>query len=79
MAAKVKHARGTRSALDALRASSSLEVGMIYIITDEAGRIALATAANAYTTYVQGDTRVTVGNTAPSSPSVGDIWVDTTV
>lgn len=79
MATTVQHIRGTRAALNALRTAGSLLPGMIYVITDEAGRIAMATAANAYTTYVQGDTRVTVGNTAPSSPSVGDIWVDTTV
>lgn len=79
MATEVKHKRGTRAALNALRTASGLTVGQIYVITDEAGRLAIATAVNAYTTYVQGDTRVTVASSAPSSPSVGDIWVDTTV
>lgn len=74
----VQHKRGTRSALNALRTAGTLMVGQIYVITDEAGRIAIATATNAYTTYVQGDTRVTVASSAPSSPAVGDIWVDTT-
>lgn len=27
--------------------------------------------------YVQGTVRITVGTTAPSSPAVGDIWIDT--
>ncbi len=26
---------------------------------------------------VQGTTKITVGTTAPSSPNVGDLWVDT--
>lgn len=73
----VQHKRGTRAALNALAAANGLLVGQIYLISDEAGRIAVATATNAYTTYVQGSTRIAVGTTAPASPSVGDLWVDT--
>lgn len=35
------------------------------------------TPAEADAAYVRGTVRITVGTTAPSSPAVGDIWVDT--
>lgn len=72
----IQHKRGTRAALNALRSSNGLLTGQIYVITDEAGRLAVATANNEYQTFVEGDTKVTVGTSAPGSPAVGDVWVD---
>ncbi len=43
----LRHPRGTRAALNTLAAASGLQVGQIYLITDES-RIAIATAINAY-------------------------------
>lgn len=48
----IQHKRGTRSALNSLAGASGLLTGQIYIITDEPGRIAVATANNAYTDFM---------------------------
>ncbi len=72
----VQHKRGTRAALDALAGSNELLAGQIYLITDE-NRLAVALTASTYETYVKGSTMVTVGTAAPTSPAVGDVWVDT--
>lgn len=74
--ADVQHKRGTRANLNTLAGSSGLKVGQLYVITDEGGRIAVATSTSAYETFVRGSTKVTVGTSAPSSPATGDIWVD---
>lgn len=68
----IQHKRGTRAALDALVSSSQLLTGQIYFITDEK-RLAVATGVNSYVLH----TPVHVGTIAPSSPSTGDLWVDT--
>ncbi len=47
-----KQPRGTRSALNALVASSGLITGQIYLLTDE-NRIAIATSANTYETFAK--------------------------
>lgn len=73
----VQHKRGTRAALNALAGSSGLLAGQIYVLTDEGGRIAVATAPDAYETFTRGSTKITVGTTAPASPAVGDVWIDT--
>lgn len=73
----IQHKRGTRLALDTLASGSGLLTGQVYVITDEFGRIAVATSTSTYDTFVLGSTRVTVGTTAPSSPTIGDVWVDT--
>lgn len=49
----IQHKRGSRAALDALAASNGLLVGQVYSITDEDGRIAIATAVNAYTAFAK--------------------------
>lgn len=48
----VQHKRGTRAALDALASANGLLIGQVYLINDE-DRIAIATAVNAYSTYVK--------------------------
>ena len=52
MAVFYKLPSGTRASLDGLAASDSLTPGQCYHITDE-GNLALASAVDAYTTFVQ--------------------------
>ena len=74
--ANIQHKRGTRANLDALAGSSGLLSGQVYLITDES-RIAIATSTSAYETFVKGGVKITVGTTSPSTPAIGDIWIDT--
>lgn len=48
----VQHARGLRSALDALASGNALLPGQIYLLTDE-GRIAVALSAGTYETFAK--------------------------
>lgn len=55
MASTVKHKRGTRSALNALRDAGMLVPWQIYSLTDEDGKLCIATAAGAYTAFARDD------------------------
>ena len=48
MAVGYKHPRGTKANLDSLAGSNGLAVGQVYVVTDQGGRLAFATATNAY-------------------------------
>ena len=47
----VAHKRGTRAALNALAAADGLVPWQIYVLSDEQGRIAMATSVDAYQTF----------------------------
>lgn len=47
----VAHKRGTRAALNALAAANSLVPWQIYALSDEQGRIAMATSDSTYQTF----------------------------
>ena len=80
----VRIKRGTRAQLTAAAGSNGLKQGELYHVTDE-GRIDLGTgvgASTAMATKAEVDAKqpalgfsITVSTTAPSSPSVGDIWI----
>lgn len=50
--ATVRHARGTRTALNALAANSQLVPWQLYVLSDE-NRVAIATSASAYQTFAK--------------------------
>lgn len=47
----VRHKRGTRAALVALAGANGLKPGQLYVLTDETGRIAIATSTSAFSTF----------------------------
>lgn len=73
----------TRDGLNALSSANGLAIGRVYLITDES-RLAIATSQSSYETFVKEtevgniiSKNITVGTSAPSSPQIGDLWVDT--
>lgn len=78
MAVGYKLPRGTRAALDAKALAGTIVVGQPYLITDE-GRIALGLTTGTYEVYAKESevVPISVGTSAPASPSTGDLWVDT--
>lgn len=75
--ADIQHKRGLASAFVALAAAEGLKVGQIYILTDTK-QIAIAVTTSTYDLYTRGGEQgVTVSDTEPSSPYVGQLWVDT--
>lgn len=56
MSAFYLHPRGTKAALDTLAAANGLKANQIYYLTD-VGKLALATAVNAYVTFTKDGTR----------------------
>lgn len=47
----VRHKRGTRAALVALAGADGLKPGQLYVLTDETGRIAIATSTSTFSTF----------------------------
>ena len=74
----IQHKRGTRAALNALATANGLLPGQIYVLTDEA-RIAVATSANTYQTFLKegeaGSTLNTLDLTSesPSAPPANTV------
>ena len=50
--ATVRHARGTRAALNALASSNKLVPWQLYVLTDES-RVAIATSTSTYQTFLK--------------------------
>ena len=50
--ATVRHARGTRTALDALASNNQLVPWQLYVISDES-RVAVATSTSTYQTFAK--------------------------
>lgn len=65
--------RGTKAALDTLAGASGLKVGQQYYLTDRE-QVVIADTTSSYIM----EPKITVASVAPSSPQVGDIWIDTT-
>ena len=68
----------TQAALDSAASGSSLVDGGFYLTTDTE-TLVVATSVSTYRVLVDGvgTSRITVSDTAPSSPRPGDIWIDT--
>lgn len=81
----IKFLRATRANLLAQATANGLQEGEPYLVTDES-RLAVGTGVGTFVDFakksevdgkVNGTITITVGPTAPSSPAVGDLWVDT--
>lgn len=74
--AEIRVKRGTKAQVEAAKAASELAQGEPYLITDE-GKLAVGTAVNDYKPVAMGDVEIVVGDTEPTSPAAGTVWVDT--
>ena len=72
----LKIKRGTRAQLKAAAVNGTLVEGEPYLITDE-GKVAVGLTTTTYQAYMREDA-VVVSNTAPPSPYLNQIWIDTT-
>jgi hypothetical protein len=69
--------RGTRAQLDSAAGSSALRVGEPYLITDE-NRLAVGLTTSTYVAAAKSSETVTVSATAPTSPTLYQLWLDIT-
>ena len=70
--ATVRHARGTRAALNALAGANGLVPWQIYSLSDEAGRIAIATSVNTFSTFTLESEEAGGGSADPLDLSASD-------
>ena len=68
---------GLQTALDGKEASGAASSAVAAHVAAGDPHPQYLTPAEADAAYVRGTVRITVGTTAPSSPAVGDIWIDT--
>ena len=73
--AVIRFKRGTLAQLDAAAAANGLVQGEPYFVTDQ-NKIALGTTVSTYLLFSPGP-KITVSDTAPSSPAINDLWMDT--
>ena len=69
--ATVRHARGTRAALNALASSGLLVPWQLYVLSDE-NRVAIATSASTYQAFAK-ESEGTVGGITKSMVGLGNV------